>query len=134
MYKCEYFKIQELVPRHVYDKRGDKSWELLDETALIVLDQLHEKYSTMVVNNWLWGGSRQWSGLRTPRSPYGTIYSQHQFGRAFDVIFKYHSAESVRQDVLNNLDWFPFITGLEMGVNWFHFDVRNCKGIKEFGK
>ena len=133
MYKCKNFKIQELVPKYVYDKRGEKAWSLLDERGLITLDQLHDKYGTMIINNYLWGGSRQWAGLRTARSPYGTMYSQHRFGRAYDVIFKNWSAEEVRVDVLQNPEWFPFITSLELKVNWFHFDVRNCDRILTYG-
>ncbi len=132
MYKCQNFKIQELVPRHVYDDRGEKAWELFDERALITLDTLHDKYGTMIINNWLWGGGRQWSGLRTHESPYGTQYSQHRFGRAFDVIFKNYPAELVRQDVLFHPDWFPLIASLELDVSWFHFDVRNCIKIKVY--
>ncbi len=132
MYKCKYFKIQELVPENAYAERGEKAWELLDERALITLDTLHDKYGTMIINNWLWGGPRQWSGLRTASSPYGTMYSQHRFGRAFDVIFKNYDADHVRQEVLNNPEWFPLITSLELDVSWFHFDVRNCERIKVY--
>ena len=132
MYKCEYFKIQELVPEHVYNERGDKAWELLDDRGLITLDCLHDAYGTMTVNNWMWGGSRQWSGFRTELSPYGTIYSQHRFGGAYDPLFKYVTAEKVRQDVLNNPDWFPLITSVELDVSWFHFDTRNCDRIKVY--
>jgi len=132
MYKCRHFKIQELVPKHVYEDRGGKAWELLDDRALITLDCLHDKYGTMTINNWLWGGGRQWSGFRTPDSPHGTNYSQHRLGGAFDVIFKYHNAEHVRNEVLANPDWFPLITSLELDVSWFHFDTRNCKRIKVY--
>ena len=34
MYKCKYFKIQELVCPHVYEKYGDKSWEFFNEEFL----------------------------------------------------------------------------------------------------
>lgn len=125
MQKCKHFSLQELVPRHVYEEKGEFAWIFLDDRALITLDQLRERFGTAVVNNWCWGGSRQWSGLRTEKSPVGSAYSQHRFGRAFDVLFSEYSAADVRSYVLNNPEEFPYIKGIEKGVNWFHFDCGN---------
>lgn len=128
MYKCKYFKIQELVPRHVWEDRGDKAWELFDSRALETLDTLRETFGTTIVNTWATGGLRQWSGLRTPESPYGSSYSQHRFGRAFDCIFSKKTAEEVREHVLQNQEDFPHIRGIELAVSWFHFDTGNRRG------
>jgi hypothetical protein len=75
-----------------------------------------------------------WSCLRTEGSPFGTEYSQHRFGRAADCIFADVTAEQVRQDVLDNPDDedFKYITSIELGVDWFHFDVRNCNRIMTY--
>jgi len=134
IYKCEHFIIEELVPPKVYDDRGHKAWELMDERMLITLDNLRDRYGSMTINNWKWGGDRQWSGLRTPDSPYYSPYSQHTFGRAADCIFKDVTAEEVRQDILNNRDHddFELIESIELDVSWLHFDVRNCNRIKAF--
>lgn len=133
MYQPKHFRIEELVPRHVFADRGSKAIELLDVNALITLDQLREKFGAITVNNWVWGGNRQWSGLRTEQSPHGTQYSQHRFGRAFDCIFKNVTSEEVRQYVLANPDEFPHITFIELDVSWFHFDTRGCKRITTWG-
>lgn len=132
MYKPAYFIIQELVDPEVYADRGEKAFELLDEVALITLDTLRENHGPVTVNNWHIGGDRLWSGLRTARSPYGTKYSQHRFGRAFDCLFKYITAEVVRQDILNNPNKYPFINSIELGVSWLHYDTRNCESIKTY--
>ena len=87
-YKCKYFKIQELVPPHIYEKRGDKSWELLDSRALMAIDSLRDLYGPIIINTWASGGNRKWSGLRTPEYEGYSETSQHTFGRAFDCIFK----------------------------------------------
>lgn len=136
---AKHFDIRELVPRHVYTERGDKAWELLDYRAILTLDALRERFGPMIVNNWhmtnrpSWTAKeRQWAGLRTPSSPWGTQYSQHRHGRAFDVLFRDHSSEDVRAYVLANPDEFPYIGSLELGVSWFHFDVRNCDRIKTY--
>ena len=132
MYKPLHFSVHELVPQEVYEKWGDKALMFLDDRALITLDALRERYGSITVNNWFWGGNRQWSGLRTENSPYGSQYSQHRFGRAFDCVFKYTTAEEVRQDILADHSLFPFINSLEMGTSWLHWDTRNCRRIKTY--
>lgn len=131
MYKCEHFSIEELVPPKVFQDRGQKAWQLLDDRMLMTLDRLREKYGSMTVNSWKWGGDREWSGLRTSDSPYYSPYSQHSFGRAADVIFKYVTAEEVRQAILADPEEhaFELINSFEEGVSWLHFDVRNCDRV-----
>lgn len=128
-YKCEYFSVKELVPKHVYADRGERAWDLLEPNALRTLDALRTAYGPITINNWAIGGDRQWSGLRTDKAPVGTAYSQHQFGRAFDCLFNNITAEAVRVDILANPDKFPFINSLELGTSWLHFDTRNCDRI-----
>lgn len=132
MYKCEHFKIQELVPPQVYKDRGELAWELLDERALRIIDNLRNDYGTCVINNWSFGGKRMWSGLRTAESPYYKKYSQHSFGRAFDCIFSKTAAEKIRQDILSDRRFYPNLSSLELGTSWLHFDVRNTTKIKVF--
>lgn len=135
MYKCKYFKIYELVPEDYYKKFGEKCWEILDERALKTLDALREKFGAMTINNYKWNGPSQYRGVRTS-GYYGSAdkndnsRSQHKYGRAFDVTFKNHSAKEVRDYVLDNQKEFPYITFLEVGISWFHFDCRNCEPIK----
>lgn len=135
MYKCDYFLIQELVPRHVYKDRGQKAWSLFDDRALRTLDTIRRKFGVTVVNTWHNGGDREWSGLRTSESPYGSQYSQHRLGGAFDCIFPHTDAETVRGYILSHQHEFPFIRGIESGVSWLHFDVGNREGdtINVFG-
>ncbi len=132
MYICKHFKIHELVPPRIQEKRGEKAWELLDERALITLDALRDRFGVATVNNYEYGGNRLWSGLRTPDSPYYSETSQHSLGKAFDVIFKNYEAEEVRKQILSNRSDFIHISGLELGVSWLHFDVRNTNAIKVF--
>ena len=129
MYKPKYFRVEELVPQHAFTDRGQAAIQLIDERVLITLDVLREKFGPITVNNWVWGGPRQWSGLRTQESPFGTQYSQHRFGRAADCVFRDVTAEEVRQYILAAPDEFPHITFIELDVSWLHFDVRNCPRI-----
>mgnify|MGYP000140665960 CR=1 FL=1 len=134
MYTCEHFAIHEFVPPAVYKDRGERAWSLMDQRVLITADRLRKRYGAMTVNNWKWGGDRQWSGLRTPQSPYYRQFSQHSFGRAIDAIFNDVTAEEVRQDILANPEHkdFELIMSIEAEVSWLHFDVRNCKRIQVF--
>jgi hypothetical protein len=131
-YKCTHFKIHELVPEAIYTDRGEKAWELLDVNALMALDALRDEYGSMTVNNYEYGGNRQWSGLRTGDSPYYSATSQHSFGRAFDCLFKDANVDDVRNDILANPDKFPFINAVELGTSWLHWDTRNCRRIMTF--
>ena len=127
--KSKHFKIQELVPEHIYKARGEKSWELLDEKLLKTIDTLKEQFpkGSMTINNWLWGGNRNWSGLRTPDSPDYSETSQHTFGRAADMKFSAYDEADVRKFIINNPEMFPYVKGIEdfKGMTWVHIDVRN---------
>jgi len=132
VYICEHFIIEELVPPSAYKARGEKSWGLLDNRALLSIDAIRKRYGRMTCNNWKWGGDRQWSGLRTPDSPWFSPYSQHTFGRAFDLIPSDVSVDEIREDIINKPSLFPLIRGLELDVSWLHIDTRNSNTLKTF--
>lgn len=132
MYRCEYFLIRELVAPGMFEKMGERCWELFDERALISLDAIRHRFGPTIVNNWHSGGDRKWSGFRTPDSPYYSPTSQHSFGRAFDCIFLDTKPWNVIDTIMKNPDDFEFITAVENVEGWLHFDVRNCKRIKFF--
>lgn len=139
MYKSKHFAPHEVVPKHVYDARGDKSYQCIDERLLKLTDRLRDLFEcSLTINNYNWGGNRQWSGLRTSDSPYYSPASQHTFGRALDIIVKDYTADEARSMVKQ---WFAegkfsdivdSIT-LEEGVGWLHIDIRNnAKGVNTF--
>ena len=132
--KSKYFKAHELVPEHIYNERGLKSWELLDPRLIETIDALKEQFNvgTMTINNYFWNGDRHWSGLRTPGSKYYSETSQHSFGRAIDAVFSDYTAEEVRLYVIDNPKQFPHIKGIELGIDWFHCDLRNSNERKMF--
>jgi hypothetical protein len=129
LYFPKHFAIQELVPKHIFIERGPKAIELLDQKAVATLDQLRERFGSLTVNDWFWGGPNQWRGLRTAACTIGAKYSQHNYGRAFDCSFGSVTSEEVRKFVLANPDAFPFINFVELDTPHFHFDTRNCNRI-----
>ena len=86
---------------------------------------------SLTVNDWSWGGGSQYRGLRTYGTPYFSKFSQHSFGRAFDVVSDDITAEEMRQAILTNPEIFPYVRAIELGTSWLHFDVRNARGEGE---
>jgi len=123
----KYFKIHELVPRKMYEKYGEAAWRYVDPRLIETIDLLKEHFNlgTMTINNYYWGGNREWSGIRTPESTNYSYGSQHSFANAFDMVFSDYTAEEVRNYIINNPNIFIYIKGLELGVSWVHLDVRN---------
>lgn len=124
-YRPRHFRLEELVDPDTFQARGERAWELLDTGALITLDQLRVRFGRCIVNDWHSGGELKLSGFRPANSPIGAKWSQHKHGRAFDCKFSDIKAEDVRRDIIEHEDDFPYLTVLERGVNWVHFDTRN---------
>ncbi len=124
----KHFKVQELVSESVYNVRGERSIQLIDNRITTFLDELREALQASITcNDWLWGGKYSWRGLRTSDSEDFSQYSQHTFGRAIDFKVKGMSAEEVRQWIIKNrnLWWVKPISFIEGEVSWVHVDVRN---------
>jgi len=131
MYKPNHFGIKELVPKSLYNKyssRGDNFLfqVVFDERLLRVIDTIREEFGSMTVNNWSWGGPFQYRGIRPPDCTVGAALSQHRFGRAVDMSPKNISPDDMRKQIIDdqNSDKWKDIGGLEMGITWFHVDVR----------
>jgi hypothetical protein len=124
-----YFKIQELVPPAVYADQGERAWRLIDSGLVYMLNRLREAYGPITINNWHIGGPREWSGLRTPDSPYYSVGSYHSCGQAADGLFSKVDIGHVRNRILE-LDEYPLVGGIELDVSWLHVDVRQRLGGK----
>ena len=137
MKRSIHFRIEELVPKEVFDLvKEDALWEIFDERLLATIDALKEKFpeGSMTINNWLWGGDRDQSGLRTKNCKFYSPTSQHSIGKAIDCVFSDYETDSVRQYIINNPDEFPHIKGIELDVSWLHVDVRSRDEVLLFHK
>lgn len=142
MYTCKHFAAHELVPISIYQKRGEKSYQCIDDRLLKLIDMLRELFDcSITINDWKWGGNRQWSGLRTEDSPYYSNTSQHTFGRAVDMLVSKYDAFTARKMIKEWMDQGRFeaigvfSVTLEEGaeITWVHIDVRNNEeGYNEF--
>ena len=131
-YKCDYFKIQELVDPDTYKARGQKAWELFSPELLIAIDGLRVMFGPAIINDWKFGGRFKWSGFRSPACRIGAKLSQHRFGRACDMKFKNVSAKEVRKHIRSDPAYYIGlgITCIENKVSWLHVSVQNCEPIK----
>jgi len=82
MYKCKYYKIQELVSPQTYKKFGEGAWMFFGEDELKDIDTIREVYGSPIkIND---GISFTQSGLRDDDN-IGTSLSAHKMGKAFDL-------------------------------------------------
>lgn len=125
--KSKHFEIYELVSKDLYHLKWESAWRYVPEDLITAIDTIKERFpkGTMTINNYFWGGDREWSGLRTPDSKYFSLTSMHSFMRAVDAVFSDYDVEEVRQDIIDNPSIYPTIKGLELGVSWLHIDCRN---------
>jgi len=131
--RSKYFEIHELVPRGLHERYTEKAWKFVDVRLIEIIDNLKEHFNlgSMTINNYYWDGSREWSGIRTPDSPYYKVGSQHSYGKALDIVWSDYTTKEVRDYVLESLDKFPHIKGLEI-ADWLHIDLRNEDSIVIF--
>lgn len=122
MYKCKYFRIEELVSRKIHRLYGEHAWRFLDPVALKGLDFAREHYGSCTINNWYIGGSYQYSGLRADGEyPISSIVSSHRHGKAFDTKFSNAKPEKVQYEISNGIVVIPGLTELELGTEtWTH--------------
>ena len=129
IYRPDYFAIHELVPQAIYKQLGDRQhllWQQLDPVLLWTADQLRKRYGPMVACDWHKGGHNHYRGWRHPACTIGAPYSQHRAGRALDLVPTDTMASIIRRDILIDpyAEIFQYITCIEDGVAWLHFDVR----------
>lgn len=126
-YIPKYFDIKELVDKKTYENRGIKAFELLDPYMLWTLDRLRERFGSITINNWSFGGQFQYSGFRPKDCDIGSYYSQHRLGRAFDLKFKDYTPDEIRSiiKVQYKHEDFKFINCVENKTpTWVHIDRR----------
>lgn len=134
-YKCEHFKIWELVPEELMTMPEEYLWQLFDENLLIAIDRLRDVLcKPITINNWKSGGQFKWRGIRTNSCKIGATRSPHKIGKAFDFDVKGMKAQEVRDYIVSHQKMFPEITRMEKDVNWVHVDCmpHKYKGLYLF--
>lgn len=131
MFIPEGIDLHEVLPKYFYElnyqKYRDRLWMMFDYRLLITAHHLRKRYGVVYLNNWYWGGDKQYRGWRPFDIDIGAYLSQHKFGRALDMVFKDVKTDDIREDILSSpySKTFKFICGIEMKVGWLHIDVGN---------
>lgn len=140
-YRPKHFRAEELVSKATFTKLGaSRVFRYFDPRILMSADKLVElfcydhlgnKVGTATINNWLWNGNYQYSGLRMPGEPHYKEFSDHSFGRALDIRFSNIDAQSVRDYIEAHPHDFPHITFIEEGpsITWLHIACSNLAGF-----
>lgn len=118
--------LDEYIPENLYKRLQKKPHILIGllDRRLVMADQmLRDHFGPVTINNWWIKGDRNWSGIRTPDSPYYSETSQHSWGRASDKLFKNVTAQEVREYIKGMYEELG-ITCIEENVSWVHSDVR----------
>ena len=126
--KSKFFKLHELVPPNILKLFNEEAaWGILDPKLIQMIDKIKETFpdGSMTINNYFWGGDREWSGLRTTDSSYYSVRSQHALGKASDAIFSHYPIKEVRDYIIEHPEEFTQVGGIELGVSWLHIDTRN---------
>lgn len=130
----DYFSIQDLVDKTVFDKFGQTAWKFIDKDLLACLLIIREKLGKPItINNWHKGGQFSQRGLRTNISPMvkgkTSLYlSAHLFGKGVDFDVAGMTAVEVRAWIVANAALFPCKIRLERNmagkpINWVHLDT-----------
>ena len=127
-----YFYLDELVPEEVYRQFGARAIEFLDHRAVNGLDFIRSGTGyPIIVNNWWKEGQYNYSGYRPPNCSVGAKFSQHKYGRGFDLKSKGLTPPELRE-WLRDISHAAFltesgmITTIEQGTEtWTHIDNRH---------
>jgi len=132
----DYFCIEELVDKTVFNKYGQSAWKFLDKEALQCLLIVREGLGKpMSVNNWKYGGKFSQRGLRhnmsnLVKNKTRLYLSAHIFGKGFDFDVAGMTAVEVRKWIVDNADLFPCKIRLERNmkgepISWVHLDTMS---------
>ena len=132
MYIPNHFQLFELLSASYYKQffpeYGNQLWAHFPSYTLWTLDALREKYGSIIINDWYWGGGIEYRGWRPFDCKWGAQLSFHKQYLAFDLDFQQESNQQVQSDIAQLYERetaFQFITCLEINTPHVHIDFRN---------
>lgn len=134
-YRPANFPLKELVDPSFLKKPETEVWDMLDKSALRVLQEFRDRFGRIVVNGLYKGHTFTESGLRTKTTKTGSKNSQHKVGKAFDLKFLDTTEHKVYDWIMNNqakchamglrrVENILF-TGREGDAGWLHIDTKD---------
>jgi len=123
--------IQELIPKDVYLRDGNRSKNYIDPRLPIILERIRLLCGNkpMTLNDWYWGGRFNLRGYRPPECTIGASKSMHKQGKAADFTIKGMTAEQVRKVIRANAEELMALglTRMEKDVSWVHIDLKETE-------
>ncbi len=93
-----YFKVQEFVPKEIYDKYGEGSIRFINPAIVVIANLVRERMGVPITIN---GAGFDESGFRVPETKTGARLSSHKRGCAIDVRGKFEP-KKLYDDILAN--------------------------------
>ena len=123
------FYIEEFVPKEVYQKFGDASIWFVNPNIILFTQWLKEhRSSSIIINDWKWGGKYNYSGFRPKSCNIGAEFSQHRLGNALDVKVPGYKPSIIRDLIRTNFtslnEKFKLSTIEKGTLTWTHIDFR----------
>ncbi len=122
------FSIPEFVPLAIYEHFGEKSIWFIDPKIVQMAQFIRDRFGKPItINNYITGGSYQYSAFRDNACTIGAENSQHRHGRAIDFRIQGMSPMEIRADIIKNFELFRAsgLTTIEGGTpTWTHIDCR----------
>ena len=122
---CKHFAFEELFPRLMIGTMSKEQLRaLMDRRILIAADYLRDRFGSCMINDWMFGGTRELCGYRPANCGVGAKNSQHMHGRAIDAHFRDITAYEIRAQMRLDPEQFlaAGITRVEDDVSWLHVD------------
>lgn len=136
----------EYFPPERVNRWGDNAWMIAPVAFCFTLQTLRNRFGRMIINRPK--DKQTQRGLRTAQFHINEIKgertsekliaaykkadasdSQHKYANAADITFLDVTLEEVYDYIRKNPDEFPFMSFIEVGITWFHFDCRNQPDI-----
>ena len=123
------FELREFVPKEIFNNWGTRALRFIDPKLPIIAQGVKEYFNgrLVTINNWAYGGSRNYSGFRPYDCLVGAKQSQHKSGRAIDLIVKGIKSEDVYKEIIDSQQYFVTlgVTAIEENTNgWTHLSCE----------
>ena len=128
-----HFRIEELVPKELFVKFGERSLWFIDQRIIDIAEVVRQRFDRPVmINNWHSGGSLNNRGYRMPDCAIGGTLSQHKRGCAADVNVEGIEVVDVYNDLLKNFDLYKkvgltTVEDIAIATGWCHLDCRQTR-------
>lgn len=149
----QHFDVREFVPKHIWEKFGAASSWFVNPRIVHISEFYKSFWLTyykkklgsnkvksvfIIVNDWHYGGSKQWRGLRTEQCNEGGKNSQHRYMNAFDcdIIIEMEDGSKIEADynevhrvIMENEREFmangvTCVESPKFATTWLHTDCR----------